>query len=272
MNSFSLSAESFTVALEDLKQFFGCNNLHYMLCHDNRTSTAGAGERPEDTTISDAGIGIEFGESVTVLISGETVWLMFPESTPDIMDSLRRLLGDSPFESRLRNVFFTLRWLIFRLDRAELTKDGRLSREDRLKLYLLCERNRGLQGWIGIKSAGGSVRLKNEGNHFFELLRELVACGIGNVQQAEEELNAIRRKRGRRAKDERCRAVLWGAYRMLSGILDFSPAMPNSLCDFLVRLLQQMGFAPDDSPIDRYWIRAELRYMRDRSTKPQLLP
>lgn len=145
-------------------------------------------------------------------------------------------------------------------------------REDMLKLYLLCRQNENLQGWVGIKSAGGSIRLKNEGNRFFEYLKGIIFPEVVNDEQAQAELAAMKRKRGRQPKDERSLAVLWGAFRFLTSLQGFQSDMPNALCDFLICLLQWMEYIPADSPIDRYWIRAELRYMRSRSVKPFFQP
>lgn len=270
MKTLTLSSDEFVSTLDDLKYYFGFHKLEHFQAEtfsDEKAPLIRCCAENEPV------INVSFWDNrVSVCIHQYWVELKVPDEPFDIMEKHKELLSESPFEKRIQTLLFTLRWLTRKLDQEGYMKAPLSYREDMLKLYLLCQQNKNLQGWVGIKSAGGSIRLKNEGNRFFEHLKEIIFYGVENEEQAQAELDSMKRKRGRQPKDERSLAVLWGTFQYLTSLQGFRSDMPNALCDFLICLLQWMEYIPSDSPIDRYWIRAELRYMRSRAVKPFFLP
>lgn len=141
-------------------------------------------------------------------------------------------------------------------------------RQDLLRLYVFC--NNSLKNYenINISSRVDSIKLGNNCNWLWnDLVKDYLKANlpdITSVAQAKDELIRGKSKRGRQPKDARIPVVIWGTYRLLTDLHGFQTPMPNSLCDFLVKLLQNMEILPENTEIDKYWIRAELRYIKDK--------
>lgn len=195
---------------------------------------------------------------------------VIPETFIRLQDEYKVLLGDNLNAERIIRALTLLKFI---LDRAECENEAPDSiLEDELQLYLLCRENEQMQGWVSIKTPGGTLRLSNEGNWFFRRLLKNHFCLPGFDEEAElqyrRQVLESRRRKGRRPKSEKVRAAIWGGYKMLRDLHGFKADMPNTLCEFLIRMLRALELIPADSEIDIYWIRAELRYIRSRSVKP----
>lgn len=149
---------------------------------------------------------------------------------------------------------------------------SRLNRQDRLRLYIFCRDTEKNYEGIMVKGRNGSVKLANTCNWLWnDLLKDYFAGSLPDItsrEQAREELVSGMRKRGRAPKDARVPALMWGTYRLITERHHFRTAMPNVLCLFIIRLLQMQNVLPQDTDIDTLWVRAELRYIRDRPEKP----
>ena len=143
-------------------------------------------------------------------------------------------------------------------------------RRDLLRLYVFCHNSSKNYENINLSSRVDSIRLSNSSNWLWnELMKNYLRENlpdITSVAQAKDELMRGKSKRGRQPKDARIPVIIWGTYRLLTDLHGFRTPMPNSLCDFLVRLLQDMGIIPENTEIDKYWIRAELRYIKGRKS------
>lgn len=141
-------------------------------------------------------------------------------------------------------------------------------RQDLLRLYVFC--NNSLKNFenINISSKVDSIKLGNSCNWLWnDLIKDYLKANlpdITSVAQAKDELIRGKTKRGRQPKDARIPVIIWGTFRLLTDLHGFQTPMPNSLCDFLVKLLQDMEILPENTEIDKYWIRAELRYLRSK--------
>lgn len=141
-------------------------------------------------------------------------------------------------------------------------------RQDLLRLYVFC--NNSLKNYenINISSIVDSIKLGNNCNWIWnDLVKDYLRINlpdITSVAQAKDELIRGKSKRGRQPKDARIPVIIWGTYRLLNDLHGFKTPMPNSLCEFLVKLLQYMGILPENTEIDKYWIRAELRYLKSK--------
>ena len=150
---------------------------------------------------------------------------------------------------------------------SAISKD---TRQDLLRLYIFCERSKVNYGGIGVRSSTDSIRLTNSCNWLWnDLVKDYLKANlpdITSVAQAKDELIRGKSKRGRQPKDARIPVIIWGTFRLLTDLHGFQTPMPNSLCDFLVKLLQNMEILPENTEIDKYWIRAELRYLKSKKT------
>lgn len=141
-------------------------------------------------------------------------------------------------------------------------------RQDLLRLYVFC--NNSLKNYenINISSRVDSIKLGNNCNWLWnDLIKDYLKANlpdITSVSQAKDELIRGKSKRGRQPKDARILVIIWGTFCLLTDLHGFQTPMPNSLCDFLVKLLQNMEILPENTEIDKYWIRAELRYIKDK--------
>lgn len=138
-------------------------------------------------------------------------------------------------------------------------------RQDLLRLYIFCEQSMSHYEGIGLRSSVNSIRLTNSCNWLWnDLIKDYLKANIPDITsaaQAKDELIRGKSKRGRQPKDARIQVIIWGTFRLLTDLHGFETPMPNSLCDFLVKLLQNMEIIPENTEIDKYWIRAELRYI-----------
>ena len=141
-------------------------------------------------------------------------------------------------------------------------------RQDLLQLYVFC--NNSLKNYenINISSRVDSIKLGNNCNWLWnDLVKDYLKANlpdITSVAQAKDELIRGKSKRGRQPKDARIPVIIWGTFCLLTDLHGFQTPMPNSLCDFLVKLLQNMEILPENTEIDKYWIRAELRYINKK--------
>ena len=126
---------------------------------------------------------------------------------------------------------------------------------------------------ITLRSKKGSIRLHNSLNWLWQDLvwpyMEKKFPDILNAEDARKELLTGKRRRGRRPNDPRVPVLLWGTYRMLYDLHGFNSPMPNSLCNFIIQLLQIQDVFPNETEIDTLWVRAELRYINSRPVKPR---
>lgn len=141
-------------------------------------------------------------------------------------------------------------------------------RQDLLRLYVFCNNSMKNYENINISSRVDSIKLGNNCNWLWnDLVKDYLKANlpdITSVAQAKDELIRGKSKRGRQPKDARIQVIIWGTYRLLNDLHGFKTPMPNSLCEFLVKLLQYMGILPENTEIDKYWIRAELRYLKSK--------
>lgn len=147
------------------------------------------------------------------------------------------------------------------------------TRQDMLRLYVFCEENRHSYEGITIRGKKGSIRLQNSLNWLWkDLVDPYLKKSLSDIQNSEEarkELLTGKCRRGRRPNDPRVPVLLWGTYQMLSDLHGFSSPMPNSLCNFIIQLLQIQDVFPLETEIDTLWVRAELRYIKSRPIKPR---
>lgn len=141
-------------------------------------------------------------------------------------------------------------------------------RQDLLRLYIFCNNSMKNYENISISSRVDSIRLGNSCNWLWnDLVKDYLKANlpdITSVVQAKDELIRGKSKRGRQPKDARIPVIIWGTFQLLTDLHGFQTPMPNSLCDFMVKLLQNMEILPENTEIDKYWIRAELRYLKSK--------
>ena len=160
------------------------------------------------------------------------------------------------------------------LDEESFAKATKMyTRQDVLRLYIFCEENKCSYEGISIRGKKGSIRIHNSLNWLWKDLvgpyMEKNFPDILNAEEAKKELLTGKRRRGRRPNDPRVPVLLWGTYKMLSDLHGFSSPMPNSLCNFIIQLLQIQDVFPNETEIDTLWVRAELRYIKSRPVKPR---
>lgn len=150
---------------------------------------------------------------------------------------------------------------------------AQMRQREYLRLYQLARSTRDHEA-LTIRNASRNIRLNNYSNWFVKelldpFLREKLA-GLGDLETALKELDAPKPvRKGRRPDDPRVAILLWGSYEMLTDEISFPTPMPNSLCNFLITLLQLGRVLPTSPVIDAFWIRAQLRYIRSRPVKPR---
>lgn len=150
---------------------------------------------------------------------------------------------------------------------AENLKE-QMRRRDLLRLMILCDTTK-TGDTIIIKNRSRSFQLHNDMNWFIsDVVKPVVDKELGEsltVGEAFLELeNANTRHRGRRAKDPQMLNLIWGTYQLISDRVSFRTPMPNALCNFIIKLLILMDVLPENTEIDAFWIRAQLRYMASR--------
>lgn len=150
---------------------------------------------------------------------------------------------------------------------AEVLKE-QMKRRDLLRLLILCNTTK-TGDVIIIKNRSRSFQLHNDANWFIQtVIKPIIIKELGDsitISQATEELEkATTRHRGRRAKDPQMLKLIWGTYRLISNTHSFRTPMPNTLCNFIIKLLILMDILPENTEIDAFWIRAQLRYMKSK--------
>ena len=162
-----------------------------------------------------------------------------------------------------------------RLQGALYTQElfDKMRMRDYLRLYEFVSSTRD-DDEITIRNKSRSIRLNNYSNWFVkELLKPFLQpklAKIDNLEEALAELDVPKPvKKGRRASDPRVSILLWGTYQMITDELALASPMPNSLCNFLIVLLQSQQVLPVSPVIDAFWVRAQLRYIRSRPEKPR---
>lgn len=149
---------------------------------------------------------------------------------------------------------------------------SQMRQREYLRLYQLARSTRDDEA-LTIRNASRSIRLNNYSNWFVKELLEPFLQGkladVENLDMALRDLDAPKPvRKGRRPDDPRVAIVLWGSYEMITDEITFSTPMPNSLCNFMITLLQIAQVLPNSPVIDAFWIRAQLRYIRSRPVKP----
>ena len=196
--------------------------------------------------------------------------LDLPTDVIDIKSEYWRLLGPSNVDEWIFHEIALLRALHVGLCHPSEIVPAKPAIEDLLKMYILMKTNKDIGGWVGLKTMSGSVRLKNADNWFFQFFNQTFKDeGISSLAEAQKRLERMKRKKGRKPKDNRLRALLWGGFQMLTELRSFETDMPNALCEFILLFSQWIGLVPLDTNIDIQWIRSELRYIRSRPVKPE---
>ena len=143
---------------------------------------------------------------------------------------------------------------------------------DLLKLYILLYDTSHKTTWLSLRTTNGTVRLRNYCNWFLDdMVKSYLKENLPNIHclgEAVNELKRCRHGRGRLPSDPRIAQILWGSYTMLSEKCEFKSPMPNRLCQFLLVYLQILDLIPQDTEIDSFWIRAQLRYIRSKKERP----
>lgn len=150
---------------------------------------------------------------------------------------------------------------------------SQMTRRDFLMLLILCETTHSGDTII-IKNRSRSFHLHNEKNWFVkDLLHPYILKQLGDdfpLESAILELEKTRsHHRGRHAKDPFMLDLIWNTYQFLSAKHVFRTPMPNALCNFIIQLLQLMDILPENTEIDAFWIRAQLRYMKTKRPSNQ---
>lgn len=207
---------------------------------------------------------------LTSLSQENGLTLDLPTDVIDIKSEYWRLLGSSSRDEWVFREIALLRALLAGLCHPSENAPAKPAIEDLLRMYILMKSNKDIGGWVGLKTVFGSVRLKNADNWFFQFFNQAFKDeGISSLEEARKRLERMKRKKGRRPKDNRLRAILWGGFQMLTEVRGFETDMPNALCEFILLLSQWLGLVPQDTDIDIQWIRSELRYIRSRPVKPE---
>ena len=155
-------------------------------------------------------------------------------------------------------------------------RKDQMRRQDLMNLLLLCETTKPGDVII-VKNHSRSFQLTNESRWFIEeLLAPFVRKALGDDCTAEKAVaelaNTGKRHRGRQTKAPQMMSLIWGIYLFLTERHGFRTPMPNALCNFIIRLLQLMDLLPEQTEIDSFWIRAQLRYMQSRKVKSGFSP
>ena len=185
-------------------------------------------------------------------------------------------LGNCPNDELLCRTFVVLTGIIttypeFASQYQGKTRHGQQVRRDLLRLYVLSSTTREGDEII-IKNRSRSFRLINDTNWLFRdlvdpFLKKHLEAGV-TLEQARCELEAeVSHRRGRRVSDPRVPRLMLGTWRMLTDLHGFRTPMPNSLCNFIIRLLQLQGIFPEYTDIDTLWVRAQLRYLNAKADK-----
>lgn len=202
-----------------------------------------------------------------------------PKSNVDgLRQSFRALAPDTDQHRQLFANLVVLTTCVLespRLQGALYTQElfDKMRMRDYLRLYEFVSSTRD-DDEITIRNKSRSIRLNNYSNWFVkELLKPFLQpklAKIDNLEEALAELDAPKpAKKGRRASDPRISILLWGTYQMITDELTLASPMPNSLCNFLIMLLQSQQVLPVSPVIDAFWVRAQLRYIRSRPEKPR---
>lgn len=145
-------------------------------------------------------------------------------------------------------------------------------RPDLLKLYILLYDTSQKTTWLSLRTTNGTVRLRNYCNWFLDdMVKSYLKENLPDIHclgDVVNELKRCRHGRGRLPSDPRIAQILWGSYTMLSEKCEFKSPMPNRLCQFLLAYLQILDLIPQDTEIDSFWIRAQLRYIRSKKERP----
>ena len=155
---------------------------------------------------------------------------------------------------------------------------GKSIRQDLLRMYIFREEYlEGSDRSFTLRGPRGSMLITNRCDWIWdELIGEYfrrVLPDVESIDTAKVELITGQKKRpGRKPKDGRVPALLWGTYQLLHDMHSFRSPMPNCLCNFIVLLLQLQGVFRPDTEIDAMWVRAELRYIQSRPQKPTYSP
>lgn len=235
MGRITLAADRFNLALENLKK-------HYNYDYGSQIET-------ENRAIIETNINVQ-----------------------RLRQGLRNCLGTCDNEDLIIDTFCVVAYYL-RKDSLGLSTNifnnlNALLRKDLLKLYMTVYDDRKPVTWISLRTVDGTLKLNNYCNWFLddmvkEYLRKNLS-DIGSVKEAEEELNRIKRHRGRIPNDPRLSLLLWGTYTFLTQHYNFKSSMPNNLCQFIIIYLQVLDILPSDTEIDTFWIRAQLRYIRSK--------
>jgi len=150
---------------------------------------------------------------------------------------------------------------------AEVVKE-QMRRRDLLRLLILCDTTK-LGDVIIIKNRSRSFQLHNDANWFIHtVIKPFVIKELGDdctmTKAAEELEKATTHHRGRRANNPQMLKIIWGTYRYITDTHNFRTPMPNTLCNFIIKLLILMDILPENTEIDAFWIRAQLRYMESK--------
>ena len=142
-----------------------------------------------------------------------------------------------------------------------------------LRLYQFCRSTREGET-IYIRNTTRILHINNYSNWFVqELINPFLKEKFSGVTDLESALRGLEEpkpiRKGRKADDPRVAVLLWGSYQMISDDISFATPMPNNLCNFLIILLQLAQVLPASPVIDSFWIRAQLRYIRQRPEKPR---
>lgn len=139
---------------------------------------------------------------------------------------------------------------------------------DLLQLYLAVYGRVEQPTWISLRSADGTIRLRNFCNWFMDdMVKDYLRKNLSSIkstEQAEQELRRIKGRRGRIPTDPRIAVLMWGTYSLIREYCSFRSPMPNRLCQFIIAYLQILDILPTDTEIDTFWVRAQLRYIRSK--------
>lgn len=209
-------------------------------------------------------------------LPGTTMTLRLKEPLIKSITDAYSSLGSCPNDELLCRTFVVLTSVVtaypeFASQNQGKTLHSQQVRCDLLRLFVLCSTTHEGDEII-IKNRSRSFRLVNDANWLFRdlvcpFLEKHLEAGI-TLEQARCDLEAgVSHRRGRRVSDPRVPRLLMGTWRMLTDLHGFRTPMPNSLCNFIVRLLQLQGIFPENTDIDALWVRAQLRYLNAKADK-----
>jgi hypothetical protein len=235
MGRITLTADRFNLALENLKKHY---KYEYGTCIT-----------PEDKAIIETDINVQ-----------------------QLRQGLRNCFGVCENEEILLDTFCIVSYYL-RKDSLGLSTNifnnlNMLLRKDLLKLYLAVYENKNTATWISLRTVDGTIRLNNYCNWFLDdMVKEYLSknlSDVSSVEEATEELCRIKRRRGRIPNDPRLSLLMWGTYTFLKEHYSFKSPMPNVLCQFIIIYLQELDILPQDTEIDTFWVRAQLRYLNSK--------